>query len=74
MLLLAASLLFLTGGGLAFGPLKMKMDKLRPGQTLEDAIKKIRRMGYLVMGLSIFLILFIIFVIMPMGAALLHPS
>lgn len=74
MFLLAAFLLLLAGGRLAFGPLKIKMDKLRPGQTPEDAVKKTRRMGYLVMGLSIFLILFTIFVIMPMGAALLHPS
>lgn len=66
LLLLAAFLLLLVGGGLAFGPLNVKMDKLRPGETPKDAIKKTRFMGYLVLGISIILILLIIFVIMPM--------
>lgn len=40
LLILACLFLLLAGGGLAFGPLNVKMDKLRPGQSPQDAIKK----------------------------------
>ena len=66
MLILACLILLFIGGDLAFGPLNVKMDKLRPGQSPQDAIKKTKRMGYITMGISIILLLFIIFVIMPM--------
>ena len=66
LLILACLFLLLAGGGLAFGPLNVKMDKLRPGQSPQDAIKKTRRMGYIIIGISIILLLFIIFVIMTM--------
>lgn len=58
--------LLLIGIGLAFGLLNVKTDKLFPGETPENAIKKNRRMGYLLIGLSIIIIVFTVFAAVSM--------
>lgn len=67
MLILAAMALLIAGLYLAFGPLKIDPTKLRPGQTPDEAIKKLRHMGYIIIIFCILIMLFIYFVIAPMN-------